>query len=119
MQGDIVGLFRKTYEGRICFVNNGAWTGRLAAIRAKAEGLESGHPDLIIYSPAGVFLIEVKAPGGVISERQKEFLSDVAGWGIQFAVCFSLDHAKAAFTAWNLPFKSKATRSELDRVTGL
>lgn len=118
IQCAIVAHYRKTYAGKIVHVPNGGHRGRLEAIRFKAEGVEAGHPDLIIYCDGRVYLMEVKAPGGVYSDRQKAFISDLRGDGFNVAGVESLDEAKRAFEAWGLSHKVTRVRSETELSTG-
>jgi hypothetical protein len=118
IQQAIVKHFRNTYEGRICAVANGGWRDPLEAVRLKAEGVDAGHPDLIIYSPKGVFLMEVKrpwAPGrpkGVLSAAQKEFAKSMASIGFdRLAVVWALEEAVSVFKTWRLPEKGTPVRT--------
>ena len=118
IQRAIVAHYRKTYAGKIVHVPNGGKRGRLEAIRFKEEGVESGHPDLIIYNDGRVYLMEVKAPGGVYSDNQKAFIQHLRDDGFDVAGVESLDEAKRAFEAWGLSLKAPRVRSEAELTTG-
>src|SRR5690242_17473140 len=105
IQTAIVTHFRKTYAGRCVHVPNGGRRGKLEAIRFKTMGVEAGCPDLIFFTPRGVYCIEVKKPGGRLSLNQIMFIDDLRDFGIDVAEVYSLEEAKAAFQAWGLPLK--------------
>lgn len=63
----------------------------------KASGVLTGHPDLIAYLPGGrVLLIELKAPGGVVSAAQHLMHARLGEIGHPVLVIRSLDAAAEA-----------------------
>lgn len=71
-----------------CAVPNGARTSISVAKRLKAEGLEAGAPDLLIFTPPPKFpsvsgvAIEMKAQkGGRLSDEQAEWLASLSAHG--------------------------------------
>ena len=112
IQTAIVTHFRKYYEGFIAHVPNGGRRGKLEAMRFKAMGVLPGHPDLIIYCPKGVFLMEVKEPKkGTLSDNQKKLFPRLQDLGLDLAIVWSIDEAKRAFMAWGLPRKMPGSAS--------
>lgn len=114
----IVTHYRKTYGGKIVHVPNGGKRGKLEAIRFNQEGVESGHPDLNIYNGGRTFFIEVKAPGGSVSDLQKAYIAELQAQGFPVAVVYSLDEAKDALAQWCLTPKTARVRSEIELATG-
>ena len=118
IQQAIVAHYRKTYAGKIVHVPNGGKRGHLESIRFKDEGVEAGHPDLIIYNAGRVYLMEVKAPGGTYSDRQKAFIRELRNDGFDVAGVESLEEARHAFEAWGLAPKVTRARSAIEIATG-
>lgn len=77
-------------------IPNGGLRDPKIGAQMKREGLRKGASDLFLAvrrdGYAGLF-IEMKKPGGVLSEEQKEFLADVAIQGYACRVCFTYDEA--------------------------
>jgi hypothetical protein len=72
-------------------------TGR----RLRTEGMIAGAPDLICICPDGrTAWLEVKAPGGRVSERQAEFHSLLTRLGHRIAVVTDQDQAVARLREW-------------------
>lgn len=71
-----------------------AWTAK----NLKDEGALSGVADLLLLVPrhgyAGL-CIEMKKPGGKVSESQKAFKTAVEGFRYMYVVCYSFDEFKA------------------------
>jgi hypothetical protein len=118
IQAAIVAHFRKTYEGVICHCPNGGKRGKLEAIRLKEMGVQAGHPDLLIYSPKGFFLMEVKEPKGTLSDSQKKLFPQLQNMGFDIATVFSVEEGKRALSEWKLPLKEPVRRSEVEARTG-
>lgn len=84
----------------ITAVPNGAYLGGRPSERArqmgclKGDGLKTGYPDLIIHWPTGKgACIEVKRPGGRLSDDQKTVHAKLAAIGWPVATCESVDEA--------------------------
>lgn len=110
IQAAIVLRYRRNYAGLIFAVANGGSRNRLEAIKLKATGVKAGHPDLIIYSPKGVYLMEVKTETGPLTKSQEEVFPQLQDLGLDLAIVRSADEAEAAFKAWGLPRKEFAVR---------
>lgn len=85
-----------------CAVPNGARTSMSVAKRLKAEGLEAGAPDLLIFDPPTAFTaivprgvaIEMKAPHGAKpSKAQSEWQRRLTESGWISLVCYGADEA--------------------------
>lgn len=76
--------------------------------KLKADGMEPGFCDLIVIRPRGLFgtnvadfgLMEVKKPGGTMSEDQIGIEERCGRDGVNHAVVWSLDMALEAVRAW-------------------
>lgn len=69
-----------------------------ALLYYKAEGLESGVPDVCIPVPAGNYhgaFIEFKRPGGKLTDRQKVWTSRLAANGYAVSVQYSAEEASS------------------------
>jgi len=97
--------------------NAGIYTGKLAAMKAKASGVRKGWPDLQFLYPDGVTrYIEVKVEGGRLSPEQRFFYDAArATAAAQFApisvVCRSLEDVSETLAAW-----AEATGTHLKAV---
>lgn len=104
---DLVRLARKTHPHelgyRLCAAwPNGAYLPRKKdqsgnwyspeGGRLRAAGLEAGMPDIVVLVPRGGYpylVIEMKRPGGRLSEAQVEKRAMIQSAGGLFAVCHS------------------------------
>ena len=68
------------------------------AKRLKAQGMQPGCVDLLIFGAGRTVGIELKAPGGYLSPVQKSFHARLEAAGVPVFVCRSLDEI-AAVTA--------------------
>jgi hypothetical protein len=72
--------------------------GRNQMFRRKALGRKAGVPDLTICWKGGIVVfVEVKAPGGEISEAQEDRIARLRELGHHVGVAASLDEAIAIF----------------------
>jgi hypothetical protein len=72
------------------------------AARMKAEGVRSGISDLIFMLPAGrVAFLEMKKPGGSLSDTQKNFRDICLALGHTWGLAKSVDEALALLTEWD------------------
>ena len=113
IQAKIIAELHRRYECLVVHVPNGGYRSKTEAVRLKETGVTAGHPDLIVYRPGGgVYLIEVKAPGGTISPAQKAFGSRLRRWSFNVAVVFSVEEALKAAEIWCLPPRREETAPE-------
>jgi hypothetical protein len=67
----------------------------------RAEGMAPGAPDLLLIGRKGrMGFLEVKAPGGRLSERQRDFHDMLLGREQLIATVWSVDEAIATIKAW-------------------
>jgi hypothetical protein len=98
---DYLELLPRT-KGRFWHVPNQRKTGYIRGI-LHALGVRSGVPDLqvAVVTPTypGLF-IELKAPGGTLSESQAAMLKRLAAQGYCCCTCWNIDHALAVVDAY-------------------
>jgi hypothetical protein len=72
-------------------------TGR----RLKRMGLKAGWPDFFLISPIGrLYCLELKRPGGRLTEAQAEFRSAMARRSIPYSVAWSVKDAVEILGGW-------------------
>lgn len=87
-----------------CFaIPNGARRTRSGLASNAVPGLTPGVPDLMIVGGGEAMFIEVKRPGGKLSDAQSEFgtwcaLEGAAGW----CVAYSVDDVRTALAHWGV-----------------
>ena len=78
-------------ELAMCFhVPNGGKRDFAEAAHLKRMGVRAGVPDLVLPAPKGGFhglFIELKAPGGCVSEEQKDWIGRLRAAGYRAEVC--------------------------------
>ena len=65
--------------------------------KMKAQGLQKGFPDLIVFLPSCIAFVEMKrAKGGVASEEQKDWINLINGYPYAFgAICKGAKEARS------------------------
>lgn len=104
LQKQCVKWFNQQYPNKLIHHSpNGGKRHIAAAVKFKAMGVVAGCPDLMIFSPVWVdpvknltmyycgLAIELKVPGGVVSEHQKSFQDKLRSNGWLVRVAWSLD----------------------------
>ena len=76
----------------------GAGLGRMA--RLKRMGLRSGIADLVFVKDGRVYFLEMKRPGGKISDNQANFGLDATKSGAKYEVAWSFDEALKILKMW-------------------
>lgn len=75
--------------------------------REKAMGAMAGWPDLQILGPGpngpSSWFMEIKAPGGKLSEAQREVSDRLVDAGFSVRVIRSVEDARKAIADWDLP----------------
>lgn len=74
----------------------------LAVAKAKARGMRPGWPDFEIIHGGRVYFLEVKAPGGSLSEAQRDTLAALHVVGAVSAVVTSVEGARQALRDWGI-----------------
>ena len=97
-----VSWFRQRYpdaSGVFFSVPNGSFRNAWTAKNLKDEGALSGVADLILLVPKKGYAslcIEMKKPGGRVSDSQKAFKTAAEGFKNKYVVCYSVDEFKTA-----------------------
>lgn len=78
----------------------GAGIGRMA--RLKRMGLRSGVADLVIVKDGKVYFLELKSPGGRMSQKQEEFSIDAMEVGAFYGLASSFDMAVKILKSWQI-----------------
>ena len=97
-----VSWFRMKYPeaSRVFFsVPNGSFRNAWTAKNLRDEGALSGVADLILLVPKKGYAslcIEMKKPGGRVSDTQKAFCEAAKAFKNKYVVCYSVDEFKAA-----------------------
>ena len=97
-----VSWFRQRYpeaSGVFFAVPNGGIRNAWTAKNLKDEGALSGVADLILLVPKKGYAslcIEMKKPGGRVSDSQKAFKTAAEGFKNKYVVCYSVDEFKTA-----------------------
>jgi hypothetical protein len=101
IQIECVSYFRMRYpecSGVFFSVPNGGARNAWTAKNLRDEGALSGVADLLLLVPRHGFAglcIEMKKPGGKVSESQKAFKAAVERFKYKYVVCYSVDEFKA------------------------
>ena len=102
IQIECVSWFRMRYPeaSRVFFsVPNGGARNAWTAKNLRDEGALSGVADLILLVPKKGYAslcIEMKKPGGRVSDTQKEFCEAAKAFKNKYVVCYSVEEFKAA-----------------------
>lgn len=99
-------------------IPNGGARHIAVARKLKAEGVRAGASDLFLalpvpHGPAGLW-IEMKAPKGVVSPAQKDFM-DLMQWaGFRAIVCYSAEEAITEIKNYLKWYRAEKTQKEID-----
>lgn len=77
-------------------IPNGGKRNAREGARFKRMGVKAGVPDLFLPVPRGKhhgLFVELKSPGGRLSDHQREWLQKLAGSGYAACVCFGFEEA--------------------------
>jgi hypothetical protein len=92
-QVNFVRWFRLQYPGVVIFaIPNGGQRHKATAAKLKAEGVVAGVPDIFI--PAWAIWIEMKKPGGKVTDSQATMKQYLEGCGYTVYVCYGFDDAR-------------------------
>lgn len=100
IQIQCVSWFRHKYpeaSGVFMAIPNGSARNPWTAKNLKDEGVLSGAPDLLLLVPRHGYAslcIEMKKPGGKVSDAQKAFKTASERFLNKYVVCYSLDEFK-------------------------
>jgi hypothetical protein len=62
----------------------------------------SGAPDVLLWHAGKAYAMELKVPGGTVSDSQGVMLDQMSAAGVHCAICFGLDRALACLADWQL-----------------
>ena len=106
IQIECVSWFRMRYPeaSRVFFaVPNGSFRNPWTAKNLRDEGALSGVADLVLLVPKKGYAslcIEMKKPGGRMSDTQKAFCEAAEGFKNKYVVCYSVEEFKTAVRAY-------------------
>jgi VRR-NUC domain len=81
---------------------NGGWRSRIEAAILKGLGVRPGVPDVIAIKAGRAYAIELKAPGGRVTEAQRSAQAALRAAGAAVAVAHGLDAAIDQLERWKL-----------------
>ena len=81
---------------------NGEWRDKRTGGKLRRMGLLAGASDLLLWHAGNSFALEIKAPGGRLSDAQKLFFARFADAGGHTAVADNIDAALATLRGWGL-----------------
>src|SRR6516162_5936023 len=81
---------------------NGERRDKITGAKLKRMGAIAGASDLLFWHQGNFFALEIKAPGGRLSESQREFFARFNNAGGHTAVVEGVDRAVAVLSAWGL-----------------
>jgi hypothetical protein len=83
-------------------VPNGGLRPRVEAAIMAGLGLHAGTPDIVIIRDGHAYALELKAPGGRLSEAQISAQEALRAAGAAVATCYGLDAAIKQLEDWQL-----------------
>jgi hypothetical protein len=83
-------------------VPNGGWRSRIEAAILEGLGVRAGVPDVIVVKNGRTYALELKTPGGRLTEAQYAAHAALRTAGAAVATSFSLDDALAQLERWGL-----------------
>jgi hypothetical protein len=110
LQAAIVEWIRAVAPSVLVFaIPNGGYRTPAEAARMRWTGVLAGVPDLCIVAPGGrVHFIEVKTTTGSLSDAQRAVHDAMVALGTPPAVCRSLEDARRAIAAWDIPTRARS-----------
>jgi hypothetical protein len=83
-------------------VPNGGYRRRVEAAIMKGTGTVAGVPDTVWIKAGRAYFLEIKAPGGRLSEAQEQALIALRAAGAMATHCHGLDQALRILEGWQL-----------------
>jgi hypothetical protein len=80
----------------------GGLRSKIEAAILKAQGTTRGTPDLLIVASGRAHFLELKAPGGRLTDVQRACHDALRRAGAEIATAFGLDEALAQLQRWGL-----------------
>ena len=81
-------------------VPNGGARSAITGAMMKAEGVKKGVPDIMLPVARGVYhglFVEMKRPGGQVSDEQRVWIGNLKEQGYRVEVCFNKEDAIKVF----------------------
>jgi VRR-NUC domain len=89
--------------GAICFhVPNGGYRKPVEAAILKSMGTMPGIPDIVAIKDGRTYGLELKAPGGRLTDSQKAAHEQLRAAGAEVAVADNIDAALGLLEAWQI-----------------
>lgn len=108
-QRAIVSYLRRCVTPWVFHVPNGGLRDPRVAAKLKADGVLPGVPDIGVVLPGGKILwIEVKAPGGRLSEAQIAFRDHIMATGGLWCLAYDIDGVERALASYGIASRGKA-----------
>lgn len=76
--------------------------GLLEAQKRRARGVRSGIPDYLFWHQGRGFAIERKVDGGVVSDDQQQFITELREAGVLVSVCYDQHEICRTLNEWGL-----------------
>ena len=67
------------------------WCNKRGVLCLKLQAPKKGFPDRTVFVNGSVGFVEIKKPGGVVSDHQKYWIGKLNGRGYPSAVVYSLE----------------------------
>jgi hypothetical protein len=81
---------------------NGGWRSKAEASILAGQGVKKGVPDVNAVKNGKFYALELKAPGGKLTEAQEQMLIDLRTAGATACHCHGLDEALRILEGWGL-----------------
>ena len=88
---------------------NGGFRNAAEAGRFKALGVKAGVPDILALRAGRLYALELKAPGGRLSDAQHDMLAALKAAGAETAVAWGLDDALEVLERWGVIRASRSS----------
>jgi predicted RecB family endonuclease len=83
-------------------VPNGGFRSAVEAAIFKSLGLRAGTPDIIAIKDGKCYALELKAPGGRLTDVQRDAQAALAAAGAEVATAVGIDEALTQLQDWKL-----------------
>ncbi len=87
-------------------INPVSYKNPLIASLSKAMGLKPGYLDLVFWFNGTSDVIEMKAPGGTLSQDQRDVIRKLEAQRIRYGVAHSVEEVEARLRFWGYPLRA-------------
>jgi hypothetical protein len=84
---------------------NGGARSRVEGAIFKGLGVKAGFPDIALLYDSQLYLLELKAPSGRLSDPQREMIERLIRAGARVGIAYSLEQAIGKIQGWGLPLR--------------